>query len=70
VPRPAVELTPRQLEVLHLLAAGFSTALIASELHVATDTVRNHVRAILQALGVHSRLQAVLRARELRLVDG
>jgi PAS domain S-box-containing protein len=54
-----VELTPRQREVLGYLAAGASTADIASALHISKETVRNHVRQLLRALGVHSRLEAV-----------
>ena len=52
-------LTPRQNEVLHLLAHGRSTAQIAAELHLSTDTVRNHVRRMLRALGAHSRIEAL-----------
>lgn len=63
-----VHLTPRQREVLGLLARGCSTKQIAAELHLSTETVRNHIRGLLRALSVHSRLEAVSRARELRLV--
>ncbi len=56
-------LTPRQLQILELLAHGHSTAQIARELHLAIDTVRNHVRHALHALGVHSRLEAIAVAR-------
>ena len=56
-------LTRRQAEVLRLLEAGRSTPQIAEELHLSRETVRNHVRHILQALGVHSRLEAVALAR-------
>ena len=63
-----VHLTPRQLQVLKLLAGGCSTDSIARELHLSRDTVRNHVRNLLKALGEHSRLRAVMRARELGIV--
>jgi PAS domain S-box-containing protein len=56
-------LTLRQAEVLHLLEAGRSTRQIAEQLHLSPETVRNHVRHVLQALGVHSRLEAVAVAR-------
>jgi PAS domain S-box-containing protein len=56
-------LTPRQNEVLHLLADGASTDEMAGELHISRETVRNHVRALFRALGVHSRVQAVATAR-------
>ena len=57
-------LTPRQAEVLRLLERGYSTRQIANELHLSLDTVRNHVRGLLRALGVHSRLEAVAVARD------
>jgi DNA-binding NarL/FixJ family response regulator len=63
-----VHLTPRQLEVLKLLAEGCSTAQMAESLHLSTQTVRNHVRGVLRALSVHSRLAAVARAHELGLL--
>jgi DNA-binding CsgD family transcriptional regulator len=62
------QLTPRQLDVLRHLAAGHSTAAIAGKLGISLDTVRNHIRAILERLGVHSRLEAVIRAHDLGLV--
>lgn len=55
----SARLTPRQLEVLQLLGEGASTEAIATTLHISRETVRNHVRNILGALGVHSRLEAV-----------
>jgi len=58
-PKPHPHLTPRQNEVLHLLAHGRSTAQIAEELHLSTDTVRNHVRRMLRTLGAHSRIEAL-----------
>jgi len=56
-------LTPRQAEVLRLLERGQSTRQIALELHLSLETVRNHIRHLLRALGVHSRLEAVALAR-------
>jgi DNA-binding CsgD family transcriptional regulator len=61
-------LTPRQLDVLRHLAAGHSTERIAHALGIATETVRNHVRAILDRLDAHNRLEAVIRAHELNLI--
>ena len=60
---PHPHLTPRQVEVLHLLEQGRSTKQIAAELHLSTETVRNHIRRLLRALGVHSRLEAVAAVR-------
>ena len=56
---PDLHLTPRQGEVLELLERGRSTTQIAEELHLSTETVRNHIRHILKAVGAHSRLEAV-----------
>jgi PAS domain S-box-containing protein len=56
-------LTPREMEVLRLLAHGHSTRQIADELGLAIATVRNHVQRILHALGAHSRLEALAIAR-------
>src|SRR5262249_7685376 len=70
-PSTATELlTPRQLEVLRLLAQGASTHEIAAKLHLSTTTVRNHVQHVLAALGAHTRLQAVISARERGILDG
>ena len=52
-------LTNRELEILGLLAAGLSTAAIASDLSISSTTVRNHVQRIITKLKVHSRLAAV-----------
>jgi PAS domain S-box-containing protein len=62
-------LTPRQVEVLRLLEQGRSTKQIAQELHLSYDTVKNHVRHLLRALGVHSRLEAVAVARQVQSRD-
>jgi len=57
-------LTPRQAEVLELLELGRSTRQIAAELHLSVETVRNHIRHLLQAMGAHSRLEAVAIAHQ------
>lgn len=67
--RPAA-LTPRQREVLLLLADGLSTPVIATRLGLSKETVRNHVRAVLAELGCHSRLEAVVEARRRGLLQG
>jgi DNA-binding NarL/FixJ family response regulator len=64
-----IQLTKRQLEVLRLLSEGRSTDEIASELGLSRATVRNYVAGLLAALGVHSRLQAVVAARKAGLID-
>ncbi|HEX4527194.1 MAG TPA: LuxR C-terminal-related transcriptional regulator [Gaiellaceae bacterium] len=60
---PELHLTPRQAEVLQLLERGRSTLEIAEELHLSRETVRNHVRHLLHAIGASSRLEAVALAR-------
>ena len=62
-PEREPSLTPRQREVLVLLADGASTEEIAGTLGLSEETVRNHIRQLLRRLGVHSRLAAVAYAR-------
>jgi DNA-binding CsgD family transcriptional regulator len=66
-PPPRVRLTPREHETLSLLAAGLSTDEIAARLGVTRETARNYIRRVLRALDVRSRLEAVVRGRELGL---
>src|SRR5205814_3806410 len=61
-------LTNRQLEVLHLMADGFSNAEIAHRLFTAPKTVEHHVSAVLSKLGVRSRAQAISAAYHLELL--
>lgn len=65
---PAVSMTPRETEVLRLLAAGWSNREIGRGLHLAEGTVKNHVSAIMLKLGVRDRTRAVVRALDLGLV--
>jgi DNA-binding NarL/FixJ family response regulator len=60
-------LSPRQLHVLSLLMAGHSNKHIARQLDLALSTVKTHLEAIFQRLGVHSRTQAVLAVSRLGL---
>lgn len=57
------ELTPRQHQVLGLLAEGVKAKAIALRLELSEVTVRNHIHAILSAFGAHSQLEAVAEAR-------
>ncbi len=66
----AQPLTPREVEVLRLMAAGYPNREIAQALHLAEGTVKNHVSNVLLKLGVRDRTRAVLRALELGLVSG
>jgi NarL family two-component system response regulator LiaR len=62
-------LTPREMDVLRLLAQGHSNKEIARSLHLVEETVKFHVRHILAKLGVQSRTQAVLAAIRLGIVS-
>ncbi len=66
--QPVPALTARQLEMLQLLSQGKSVRDIKTELHLSEATVRNHIRSVLQALGAHSQLEALARARELGIL--
>ena len=66
---PALEppdpLTGREVEIVRLMAAGYSNREIAEALHLVEGTVKNHISSILSKLGVRDRTRAVLRAVEL-----
>ncbi|HWJ30805.1 MAG TPA: LuxR C-terminal-related transcriptional regulator [Gaiellaceae bacterium] len=66
VARP--QLSPRQQQILALMARGVRVREIAAQLGLSETTVRNHVRGILKRLGCHSQLEAVARAREWHLL--
>jgi DNA-binding CsgD family transcriptional regulator len=65
----AEQLSPRELEVLHQLAAGRSNAEIARALYVAPGTVKAHLNHIFRKLEAGSRLQAVAHARQAGLLE-
>jgi DNA-binding NarL/FixJ family response regulator len=64
-----VDLTPRQLEVLRLVAQGLRNSEIADRLTISEQTVKTHVAHLLEKLGVTSRLQAARYAISKKLVD-
>ncbi len=66
---PSPTLTPRELEVLKLVAKGMSNREIGDELFISENTVKNHVRNILEKLHLHSRMEAVIYAVRERLLD-
>lgn len=61
-------LSPRERQVLELIAAGHTTEEVSEELGLVTETVRTHVKAILRKLDVHSRQEAIALARKRGLV--
>jgi DNA-binding NarL/FixJ family response regulator len=63
------QITPREQEVLRSLAEGLSNKEIAAKLHMSVDTERTHMMNILNKLGVHSRIQALLFAARHGLVE-
>jgi LuxR family maltose regulon positive regulatory protein len=72
---PAVEsptliepLTPRELEILAIIATGASNAEIAQALYISVNTVKTHITHIFGKLGVTRRIEAVARGRELELI--
>ncbi|GAC1471202.1 MAG: response regulator transcription factor [Candidatus Dormibacteraceae bacterium] len=61
-------LTVREREVLRLMAAGLSSRAIAAKLGISYMTIRTHIRSVGSKLGVHSKLEAIVKARELGLL--
>ena len=64
----ALGISPRELEVLHEIAAGHSNKEIAARLHVSPNTVKTHVARLLEKLEARRRTDALRKARELGLV--
>ncbi|WP_240771170.1 response regulator transcription factor [Nocardioides sp. GY 10113] len=66
---PALKLTERELEVLRLVAKGLSNREVAHRLAISENTVKNHVRNMLEKLQLHSRMEAVMYAVREKLVE-
>jgi DNA-binding NarL/FixJ family response regulator len=67
--RSLPQLTPREREVLALMASAADAERIAAELKISVNTARGYIQNILEKVGAHSRLEAVVRATELGLLD-
>jgi two-component system NarL family response regulator len=66
---PGPRLTERELQVLRLVAKGLNNKDIGDELYISENTVKNHVRNILEKLHLHSRMEAVVYAVREKLLD-
>jgi DNA-binding NarL/FixJ family response regulator len=66
---PGLRLTERELDVLRLVAKGLSNKEIAGELYISENTVKNHVRNMLEKLQLHSRMEAVMYAYRENLLE-
>ncbi|MGH8902065.1 MAG: response regulator [Egibacteraceae bacterium] len=66
---PAPRLTDREMEVLTLVAQGLNNRDIAKQLYISENTVKNHVRNILEKLHLHSRMEAVVYAVREKLLE-
>ena len=66
---PPPKLTDREMEVLRLVARGMNNRDIAKELFISENTVKNHVRNILEKLQIHSRMEAVMIAVREKLIE-
>lgn len=61
-------LRPREVEVLRLMAAGLTTRDIAAELDLSLNTIRTYTQALMSKLGAHTRVQAIVFARQLQMI--
>jgi len=68
-PTPAPRLTDREMEVLRLVAQGLQNRDIARELFISENTVKNHIRNILEKLHLHSRIDAVVYAVREKMIE-
>ena len=62
-------LSPREIEILRVVATGASNKEIAEQLYISEGTVKNHLSSILGKLGVRDRMQAILKAKELGIIE-
>src|SRR5216110_134498 len=66
---PAPRLTDREMEVLKLVAQGLNNRDIAKKLYISENTVKNHIRNILEKLHLHSRMEAVVYAVREKMIE-
>ncbi len=65
----AEPLSPREIEILKIVATGASNREIADKLFISEGTVKNHLSSILNKLGVRDRMQAILKAKEFGIIN-
>jgi DNA-binding NarL/FixJ family response regulator len=65
----AEPLSPREIEILKIVATGASNREIADKLFISEGTVKNHLSSILNKLGVRDRMQAILKAKEIGIIN-
>jgi DNA-binding CsgD family transcriptional regulator len=68
LPSPALHISPREHEVLQLVAEGYSNTMIANRLHLSDNTVKGYVEALLTRLNARNRAEAVATASRLKLL--
>ena len=66
---PTPRLTDREMEVLTLVAKGLANRDVAKQLFISENTVKNHVRNILEKLQLHSRMEAVMYAVRENMIE-
>jgi len=62
-------LTGQELKILQLVAGGLSNKEIADRLYISGETVKSHIKSVYRKLGIHSRLQALRRAEQWKLLE-
>lgn len=65
---PYPSLRPRELEILKLMASGLTTRAVAAELHLAVNTVRSYTQSLMEKLGAHTRVQAIVMAKRMQIL--
>ena len=68
LPVPTFHISPRELEVLQLVAEGYSNTMIANRLHLSDNTVKGYVETLLTRLNARNRAEAVAAASRMKLL--
>lgn len=65
---PHTSLRPREVEILKLMASGLTTRTVAAELHLSINTVRSYTQSLMEKLGAHTRVQAIVMAKRMQIL--